>query len=163
MKELLTVTLVIIGLSLNLVPFLIALNALFPARIAKTQQIANQTPGRAFAIGMVNFLFFLVIALVIFSLAEKTDGLLKVSLTIPAILVAAILSIALSFGLGGMANLAGGRVAPGQSTWKQTLWGVLLLGLGGSFPLFGWFLLLPYIAWVGLGAFIIGLFKKTAN
>lgn len=161
MNELLTVTLVIVILTLNLIPFFIALVTLFPARAAKTQEISNRMPGRAFVIGMVNFIFFLVVALALFSLSERVEGLLKVILLFPALVFIVLLAIALSFGLGSMANLVGERLAPAQAAWKRTFWGALLLGLGGSVPLLGWFLLLPYAAWVGMGAFIIGFFQKT--
>jgi len=80
---------------------------------------------------------------------------------LPAILIAVILSIALCIGLVSMSNLIGERIAPTQSAWKRTFWGTLLLGLGSSVPLLGWFLLLPYAAWVGLGAFLLGFFQKT--
>ena len=161
MNELLNITIVILVLTLNLIPFFIVISALFPARTAITAEIAARSSGRAFVIGMVNFLFFLVVAMALFSLAEKADGLLKAILALPAILIAVILSTALCIGLVSMSNLIGERLAPTQSAWKRTFWGTLLLGLGSSFPLLGWFLLLPYAAWVGLGAFLLGYFQKT--
>ncbi len=161
MNELLNVTGIILVLTLNLIPFFIVVSTLFPARTAITVEIAAHTSGRAFVIGMVNFLFFLVIAMALFSLAGKAEGLLKTILLLPAILIAVILSIALCIGLVSMANLLGERLAPAQSAWKRTFWGTLLLGLGCSVPLLGWFLLLPYAAWVGLGAFLLGFFQKT--
>jgi hypothetical protein len=163
MNELLTVTLIILVLTLNLIPFFIALTTLFPARTAKTQEIANRMPGRSFAIGLVNFMFLLLIALALFSLSEQVGGLLRGILLLPALFLTILLSIALSFGLGSMGQLIGERLAPAQSAWKRTFWGALLLGLGGSVPLLGWFLLLPYAAWVGMGAFIIGFFQKTGS
>ena len=163
MNGFLTVSLAIIILTFNLIPLFIVLTALFPARIAKTMEVANRTPGRAFVIGMVNFIFFLVIALTLFTLAEKVDGLLNAILIFPAIVIALILSIALGFGLGSISNLIGERLAPAQSTWKRTLWGTLLLGLGGSVPLLGWFLLLAYAVWIGMGAFFLGFFQKTSG
>jgi hypothetical protein len=162
MNEILTISLAIIILTLNLIPFFIVFGALFPVRMAKTIESANRLPGRSFVIGLVNFSFFLVLALALFSLSERVDGLLKIILMLPALAIAVILSIMLSLGLGSMAALIGERLAPTQSTWKRMLWGTLLLGLGSSVPLVGWFLLLPYAAWVGMGAFIIGFFQKTA-
>jgi hypothetical protein len=163
MKELASVSLSVMILTINLIPFFIVLGILFPARVAKALDIASTTPGRAFWIGAVNFLFLLTIDFVLFSLANKVDGLFKAILVFPAIGVTAILSIALSFGLGSMASLIGERFTPGQPAWKQVLWGTLFLGLGSSVPFVGWFLLLPYTAWVGVGAFIISLFKKTSQ
>jgi hypothetical protein len=161
MNEILTISLAILILTLNLIPFFIVLTTLFPARTTKTTQVASRTPGRAFVIGMVNFIFFLVIALALFSLSERVDGLLKVILLFPTLIVTVILFIGLSFGLGSLAQLIGERIAPTHSTWMRTFWGTLLLGLGSSVPLLGWFLLFPYAAWVGLGAFIIGFFQKS--
>jgi len=161
MNEILTISLAVIVLTINLVPFFIVFGALFPARTAKTIEVAARLPGRSFVIGMVNFIFFLVLALALFSLSERADGLLKVILVLPALVITVILSIMLSFGLGSLAALVGERIAPTQPTWLRTLWGTLLLGLGSSVPLLGWFLLLPYAAWVGMGAFIIGFFQRT--
>jgi hypothetical protein len=163
MKELLTVSLAIVIMTFNLIPLFIVLSALFPARTAKTLEIANRTPGRAFVIGMVNFIFFLVIAMTLFTLAEKVDGLFKAILILPAIVMAVILSIALGLGLVSISNLIGERLSPALSAWKRTFWGTLLLGLGGSVPILGWFLLLPYAAWVGMGAFLLGFFQKTSG
>jgi intracellular septation protein A len=157
MNELLTITPVIMLLTINLVPFFIALRLLFPVRTARTSGIANQQPGRSFAIGLVNFVFFVVIGLATASLVDKTPGLLKIIPSLLAILSAVCLFISLAFGLAGISGLIGERLAPSQNGWKQELWGVLLLGLGGSVPLLGWFMLLPYAIWTGMGAFIISL------
>ncbi len=160
MNEILTITLVFILLTLLLVPFFISLAVFFPARTAKTTDIAARMAGRSFGLGVVNFLFFFGFALLLFTLAERTEGLLRVILTFPALVIAVILSVALSMGLGAMTQLVGERVGA-QSTWRKGLWGTLLLGLGCAFPLLGWFLLLPYAAWVGMGAFIIGFFQRS--
>lgn len=161
MNEILTISLAFTVLTINLIPFFIVFGAFFPARAAKTIEVAARLPGRSFVIGMVNFIFFLVLALALFSLSERVDDLLKVILMLPALAIAVILSIMLSFGLGSLAALVGERIAPTQPTWLRTLWGTLLLGLGSSVPFLGWFLLLPYAAWIGMGAFIIGFFQKT--
>jgi len=147
-------------LTFSLIPFFIVFSALFPARLARTMLIATRMPVRSFTIGMVNFLFFLATALAQFILAAQVGGLLKALLTFPALVVSFLLSIGLIFSLVSMANVIGERIAPAQSGWRRTLWGTLLLGLSCSAPLIGWSLLLPYITWMGLGAFIISLFQK---
>jgi hypothetical protein len=73
-----------------------------------------------------------------------------------------VLAIMLSFGLAGMAQLIGERVAP--STWgksRQVLLGTVLLGIGCTVPLVGWFLLLPYTSFLGIGAFITSFFQPN--
>jgi hypothetical protein len=163
MNEILTISLTVIALTINLIPFFIVFAALFPARAAKTVEVAARLPGRSFVIGMVNFIFFLALALALFSLTERAGDLLRVVLMLPALVISVILSIMLTFGLGSLAALIGERIAPTRPAWQRMLWGALLLGLGSSVPLLGWFLLLPYAAWVGMGAFIIGFFQKTSN
>jgi hypothetical protein len=59
-----------------------------------------------------------------------------------------------------MAELVGERLAPAQTALRRTLWGTLALGLGSALPFAGWFLLLPYAALTGLGAFIVGFFWR---
>lgn len=161
MNDNIALFLTLFALDLILVPFFIVVGALFPKRVAKTQSVLDLMPGRAFAVGLVNFVFFLAIGMVFFILADKTDGLLKAILTIPALVIFTVLAITLSFGLAGMVNLVGERVAPSQSPWRRALWGTLLLGLGCSVPLVGWFLLLPYASCVGIGAFITSFFQPN--
>jgi len=161
MNELIPLLATLVLLVLLLVPFFIVIGALFPQRVLKTQANIDLMPGRAFTVGLVNFLFFFAIALVLFILADKTDGLLKGLLTIPALLIAGLLSIGLCLGLAGVVNLVGERVAPGQSAWQRSLWGTLLLGLACVVPLVGWFLVLPYAGWVGIGGLVIGLFQPS--
>jgi hypothetical protein len=163
MKEILTISIAVVILTINLIPFFIAFGVLFPARTAKTVEAATRLPGRSFVVGMINFTFFLVFALALFSLSDRLDGLLKTVLILPALVISIILSIMLGAGLGSMAVLVGERLVPAQSLWKRLFWGTLVLGLGSSVPLLGWFLLLPYAAWVGMGAFIIGFFQKNTT
>jgi hypothetical protein len=161
MTEIIRISLTILTLTINLVPFFITMGMYFPAKTGKMREIANHLPGRSFGIGMVNFIFFLTIAIMLFSASERLEGLPKVIILLPALILMIILSIGLSFGLEIMSHLLGERVAPTQPVWKQIMMGTLLLGFGGVVPIFGWFLLLPYAAWTGLGAFIITQFQKT--
>ena len=160
MNDFLIVTLTAISLGLILIPYFIVLGALFPARIEKIKEVINRIPGRSFMIGLVNFLFFLAVALLLFSLSGQADGFLKSILLIPALAITIILCVSLSLGMTGMVVVIGERITPTQSPWRQTLWGALLLGLGCAVPLLGWFLLLPAAAWTGMGAFIIVYFQK---
>lgn len=160
MNDFLIVTLTAISLGLILIPYFIVLSALFPVRTVKIMEVISRMPGRSFSIGLVNFLFFLAVAMLLFSLSEQADGLLKGILFVLALAITIILSVSLSFGLAGMATVIGERITPTQSPWRRTLWGALLLGLGCAVPLLGWFLLLPAAAWAGMGAFIIVYFQK---
>jgi len=159
MNDLIQALPILIVLVLMLAPFFIVVSALFPKRVLKTQGNIDLMPGRSFTVGLVNFLFFFTIAFVLFILADKTDGFLKALLTIPAALIAALLVIALGLGLAGVVNLIGERVFPAQPAWRRTLWGTCLLGIACGLPVVGWFLVLPYAGWMGMGALILGFFQ----
>jgi hypothetical protein len=147
---------VILG-DLSLIAFVVVVRALFPARAGRTQQIAEGMPGRAFLVGLINFLFFGAIALLFSALADRLGNELP---RLPMLVIAAALSVGLSFGLAGVAQLVGERVAAQARAVRQTLWGTLALSLACALPFVGWFLLLPYAGLLGLGAFIIGFFYK---
>lgn len=150
----------IILLTVGLAAYFLVLQALFEARVAKASVIARSTPARSFGIGLVNFVFFAVIALVLFSLAENAGPFLRGILTVPAIIILALLTLTLSLGLAGMASLVGDRLFPGFAAWKQTLWGAVCLALACALPFAGWFLLLPYVGMVGVGAVILSFFQR---
>lgn len=158
--ELLNLVVALLLLTIGLVAFFLALRVLFPRRIAKTRAIAELMPGRALAVGIVNALFFGVIAVILLSIADKAGSVGRPILSIPALLFLGLLGLGFSCGLCALAELVGERLAPAQTAFKRTLWGTLALSLGSAVPFVGWFLLLPYAALVGLGAFIVSFFWR---
>lgn len=161
MQDALRIITLLILINIGLVAYFLTLGVLFPRRVAKTRTVADLMPGRSFAVGLVNFLFFGAITLVLFNIAERVGNqFVKTILTLPALFFLAVLGIGLSFGLAGMVQLVGERLAPAQTSFRRTLWGALALSLGSSLPFVGWFLLLPYAGLLGLGAFIIGFFWR---
>lgn len=139
----------------------LVLNALFSARLTRTKTIAQSMPGRSFGSGLVNFVFFAVIAMALLSVAESAGPFIKGILRISAVLILIVLSIVLSFGLAGMSNLIGERIFPDFPAWKQSLWGTVCLALACALPFVGWFLLLPYVGLIGIGAVILGFFQRN--
>lgn len=161
MNAVLPITLAALLLTLNFVPLFILLAALFPGRLAKTREAAQEMPWRAFAIGLINSLFFSSIGMVLFALAERANGIWKVAALFPAVLILVFLAVGLVFGLGSFVEFVGERTLPAQTSWKRTFWGTLLVGASCAFPFFGWFVILPYLGWAGIGAFIISFFRKS--
>jgi predicted permease len=161
MSEILRLFLFVILMTISLVAYFLVAQALFPQRILKTKAIIQSMPARSLGIGLVNFVFFAVIALVLFSVSENASAFLKVILTIPALIILAFLTVVLSFGLTGMAVLIGERLSPEISVWKQTMWGTICFSLACALPFVGWFLLLPYLGFVGIGAVILGFFQRA--
>jgi hypothetical protein len=163
MNEIVRVTLWIVLLIAGLAGYFLVLEALFASRVAKTRALIASAPGRSFGIGAVNFVFFSVIAFILFSVSDDAGGALKAVLTIPALLITAALVAGLSFGLAGMVELVGERVLPEASAMKRRVWGTACLGLACALPFAGWFLMLPYVGLTGIGAFILGFFQRESR
>jgi hypothetical protein len=160
MSDIVRLLLIIPIMVAGIAAYFLVLNALFGGRVSWTRSIAQSMPARSLGIGFVNFVFFAVIVLVLFSIAENTGPFLRGLLTIPAFLILALLAIVLSLGLAGMVTLVGERIFPDLSIWKQTLWGTVCLSLACALPFVGWFLLFPYVGFVGIGAVILGFFQR---
>jgi len=161
MTDILRLLLIILLLTTSLCAYFLVVSALFPKRVEKTQRAINQFAARSFGVGFVNFLFFGVIAIVLFSIAENASGFLKGVLTIPALVTTGLLALLITFGLSSVVNELGARLFPEQSTWKRTLWGTVILSFACALPFVGWFLLLPYVSLVGIGAVIVGFFQRN--
>ncbi len=163
MSDIARLLVIIVLLLVGLSAYFLVLNALFAVRITQTRTVAQSMPARSFGIGLVNFLFFGVIAIVLLSVAENAGPFIKAVLSFPAIVILAFLAIVLSLGLAGMSNIIGERILPELSGWKQTLWGTVCLTLACALPFVGWFLLLPYVGLTGFGAVILGFFQRKAS
>jgi len=160
MSDIVRLFFIIALLIVGLVAYFLVVNALFAARVTRTKSIAQSTPARSFGIGFVNFVFFAVVALVLFSIAENAGPFIRGILTIPALIILALLTIALSLGLAGMSGLIGERILPDLPAWKQLPWGTVCLALACALPFVGWFLLLPYVGFIGIGAVILGFLQR---
>ncbi len=163
MEQLLSFILAIAALSVGLAAFFLAVRTLFPRRVARTRALAELMPGRSFGVGLVNGLFFGLIAFILLSIANNLFGLGRAVITLPALFCLTLLGVGLSFGLSGMVELIGERLAPAQTAFWRTAWGTLALSFGSAVPLVGWFLLLPYAGLVGMGAFIISFFWREQS
>ncbi len=166
MNELIRLLALLIFGNLSLVAFFVVVSALFPRRVGRTRAVAGAMPGRAFAVGAVNALFFgaiILVLLAIMSQVSRGGPLLNVVLGLPAFFLAAAMGAGVSFGWAGVVQLVGERLAPAQNEVRRTAWGALALGLGCALPFVGWFGLLPYASLLGLGAFIISFFHRERS
>lgn len=80
--------------------------------------------------------------------------------TIPALVILAFLTVLLSIGLTGMVNVLGERIFPDIILWKRNIWSAVILCFACALPFVGWFLLLPYVGLVGVGASILGILSE---
>ncbi len=163
MTDILRIFFIIILLTIALAAYFLVIGALFANRVVKTQRVITAMPGRSFGVGLVNFAFFGTVALVLFSLAENAGSVVKVILILPALFITAVLAVLLSFGLAGMVNLLGERILPEVTSWKRIVFSTAVLSFACALPVVGWFLLFPYVGFVGIGAFILSLFQRENN
>lgn len=161
MNDIFRLTLIILLLTITFASYFLVIGALFTNRVSKTQNIINQTPGRSFGLGMVNFLFFGAIAFVLLSIAENTGAFVKGLLTIPALLILTFLIALSSIGLTSMVKVLSERIFPDLTSWKQMLWGSLVLCFACALPFVGWFLLIPSVMFIGIGAAILGFVQRN--
>ena len=166
MTDILRIFFIVLMLTVTLAAYFLVVGALFAHRVAKTQSIINQTPGHAFGLGLVNFLFFGTIAFILLTLidgnANRVNEILRVILFFPTVGVLAFLGVLLSFGMTGMVKELGARIVPEQEPRRQLLIGSAILVFACALPFVGWFLLLPYISFVGIGATILGFFQRAS-
>jgi hypothetical protein len=140
----------------TLVGLFVVMNALFTPWIARTCEAAETQAARSFLVGLVNLIFGAALIAAIIALADNT-GLDFV--IVVAVLLAAVLVIAMAFGLAAMVQVVGARILPGGQGVRALIWGTIALTLGCLAPYVGWFGLLPYVALRGLGAFVLALFS----
>ena len=162
MEPLLRILTLFIIIPLCLFGFFIVMNILFPEQISKTRNTLQQTLKRSFWIGLVNVLFLLPVSLILLSLSNATGGPLAAILMIPGLILLGILLGLASFGLTCIVNRIGEQIMPEQNLLKRTFWGTLSLSLACGLPFVGWFLLLPYVLIIGVGAAILGFFQRNA-
>lgn len=143
---------------LLLAAFFVVMSALFPRRVGRTRALAAGLPGRSLAIGLVNFIFLMAVILALMALADWSGVAL---FGVPALVLMVLLSTAGVFGLAGVVQLVGERLLPQQPEPNRMLWGTLAVSFGCATPVVGWFGLLPYVALLGLGAFILTFFESS--
>ncbi len=164
MTDILRIFFIIILLTIALAAYFLVIGALFSSRMMKTRRVISQMPGRAFGVGFINFMFFGVILIILFTLADgnanRVSSVIRGILLIPTLTLAALLSAVLSFGLAGIANILGERIFPESNALKRNIYGTVVLCLACALPVVGWFLLFPYLGFIGIGAFILGLFQR---
>ena len=136
----------------TLAALLVLLPALLPGRVGRAQQIAQNSPGRSFVIGLVNFLFFGVL-IAIFSQGAQLGGLIAATISLVLLAVTAV-------GLAGINQIVQARLYPNGGGVKVGLKTAVLLIAAGLVPLLGWFVLAPILLLVSLGAGIITLVRR---
>jgi hypothetical protein len=157
MSEAFQLILIVLFSGTTLAALLVLLPVLLPERVQRAKQIVQNSPGRAFLIGLVNALFFGVL-IAIFAQGGDGGGLL-----VAIILALALLTIT-AVGLAGLTQIVQERLYPDSGGVKVGLKTAGLLISAALFPLLGWAVLTPGLLLISLGAAIIALVRrKTAD
>lgn len=146
-----------IAIAASLVAFFTVLGIFFPVRIAKTKQNAANLVGRSLLVGLANFAFFVVVALVIFAVGNR--GRIQ-AVQVVGLIVLLPIALGVVFGLAGLVELVGEKLAAGRPPLQRTAWGTVALALACGLPFVGWFGLLPLVGLLGLGAAILTFFQR---
>ena len=142
----------------TLVALFSVMAVLFPRQADAAQRAAEAMPGRSFLLGLVNVGFLTIAGLAFSALGDGLGAAIVKLLALPPLL--AVL-LGLAFGLAAMSLLIGERLAPDRSRSAQVALGASVMVLGSLAPFIGWFGLFPYVAFRGLGGFVIGLFARA--
>jgi len=135
----------------------VLIETLFPKIVREGKEIAEDSMGRAFWLGLINSTFLLALTFLFFYLAN-TIGVELIS--IPGIVFAVIFIIGGIAGLSAMFQLIGDRLFPDQSPFKKRSYAVGVAILACFAPYVGWLGLFPYLLFVGFGAFVIRTYNR---
>lgn len=135
---------------------ILVLIGFFPRFTAQAEALVTQSSGRAFGVGLVNLFFLGILILILLALGQNVSQLFSVL----ALLFLAALGAAMLLGLAGLARLLGQRLWPDKAPVTGHASAAALLLLACLTPFAGWFVLLPILLTVGLGACVILLIGR---
>ncbi|HEY70357.1 MAG TPA: hypothetical protein G4O08_07230 [Anaerolineae bacterium] len=159
MQEAFVITLFSIIGTVILGSLFIAILILFPRLIRRTGAAAKGMHGRSLILGVVNLAFFVILSIALSSIGERVASTV---LQVLALILFSVLLVGVGLGLAGMALIMGEQLAPDRSEVQQIAAGSVLLILSSLTPFLGWFLLLPYLCFRGVGGLVLGIFRRKA-
>jgi hypothetical protein len=155
--------LVILFGGFSLLAFFTALVLLLPKPIMQAQHMLEDSGGRSLLLGLVNFIFFGLLATLGIWLSQQTASVVAgIFVLISGVITLGIAAFTL-IGLVALANLLGTRIGSEASPFLTIMRGGGLLLLAGLAPYVGWFLFTPLATWAGLGAALSALVRKREN
>ena len=155
-NDVLSIALALLALGIGLAALLVLCDAVFSSLVARARQNAEHMPFRSFAVGLINFIFFGLIAIAFLS-GDETARLI-------GLVIATILLSFAAVGLAVAARWVGERLRPDDpSTTRRLLAGAVTLELAALVPLVGWFAVPALAGLIGYGATIIALVRRPTN
>jgi hypothetical protein len=153
MNDIFAGTIILIGGIVTLTALLTTLVFLLPQRIERTRRALLASSKQAFGIGLVNIIFFGLLAALLLQGGELFQ-------LIGLLLALALLALA-SLGLAAILLLLRQRIyIQPTSEIQVTLKTAVLLIAAGLSPFVGWFVLTPLTLITGLGAVILTIVRR---
>ena len=141
----------------GLAAFTVLCNAMLPDFVRRARDQAAQRTGRAFLIGLVNFVFFGLIALALFTARFAP-------IKFVGVIVLTIVLTFVALGASVIALWVGERLRPGDtSVTRQVIAGVVTVELAEMVPFVGWIVVPLFCASIGLGSVILTLFQRQKS
>ena len=146
----------------TLMAFLVALGLLMPRFTDLTAQVLRTMPGSSFLLGLVNALSLGIIAVVIFQIGQRIGGLIGGLFGLAGLTLTFLLLGLAALGMAGMTWLMHQRLFGDAAASLPTLLRTALILISACFaPIFGWFILVPLVLSISLGATLIALFQQV--
>lgn len=150
--------------SFTLTAYVLVAGTLFTAEANKAAQFVRTSFWKSFFLGLVNFPFFAIIAILLFRLAQnEMSGIPAGIVALIALTIVACLFTFTSIGLSGFNMWFRERLGL-EISLSNTLRSAFLLAIASLAPYVGWFLLTPFVLAISLGAAIQAMLRrKTAT
>ena len=167
LEQLIVLILILLGCGIGIAALTVLCDVALARLVRRARATVSQMPVRALAIGTINFVFFGIIAFVLFALAQEAEnsgagefaGLLRL---IGAAEVLMLL-LFLALGLTASARWVGEKIAPEANALRQIIFGIVLIELASLAPLVGW-IMVPLAAFLlGYGAVIMAVVRRKSG
>ena len=151
----------LVGGGITLTAFITLVGRLFTTPVTYSAEAIKASLWKPFLIGLVNAVFFILLAALMFNFARsQLSGLPAGLVAMIALAIFAALGILESIGLSGFSYWLEEQIANSERTLASSLRTTLLLVLACMAPFVGWFLLTPFVIATALGAAIQTVLRR---
>jgi hypothetical protein len=147
----------LVALVVCLTALTLVVAAVWPRFVERTRQTLERSAGKAFLVGLVNYVFLGALGLVFLNLGP---------IAVVGLLLGGLLLLGTFLGLPAVAALVGARLyslrEQEANRWAELVVGGVALDLAMLVPAAGWFILLPAVCLWSLGAATLTLLSRRS-
>jgi hypothetical protein len=162
MANILGLCVVVLVSGAGLSALLATLELLLSGPVERCRTVLAGSLGRLFLLGLVNFVFFFVLAILLARLTEAVIPAFKAVLGVLAVLILAGLVVLATLGLAGLVKLLRERIGLAATVWG-TLRAAALLLIAALTPALGWWVFTPAVLVTCLGAGIVVAVRRPST